>query len=83
MIFLIFTEECLLEAAEEIEQHQASVWINPTLKNNSTTEALSKKGCAISILLDEIDANNEKAVMQALTHVESQTTDTEIYVELS
>ncbi len=81
MLFIIFTAEGLQEAQQEILNHQAELWLNPGLKNESDLELFKQAGIAVNALPEETDAANEKAVMAALAHVESQSRDKEIFVE--
>lgn len=81
MLFIIFTAEGLAEAESEILQHKAALWLNPSVKLASDLAVFEKQAISIHVLPDEIDGNNEKAVLSALSYVESNTTDKEIFVE--
>ncbi|SFK19807.1 hypothetical protein [Methylophaga sulfidovorans] len=81
MIFLIFTSEGLLEAAPEIQTEKASVWLNPDLKNHIELPNLAAAGCDYYFLPEHADPASEKSVINALSHVEKNSRDNEIYVE--
>jgi hypothetical protein len=81
MIYVIFTEEGLNSAVDEIVQDAASVWINPALSESKPKNDLSNKGISVHLLPQQTDPANEKAVVKAVEHVESQSTDKEILVE--
>ena len=81
MLFLIFTAEGLSEAQADILSHKADLWLNPGLKQQSDLSLFEQAGVNIHYLPDEVDANSEKAVLAALTHVEKHTSDPAIFVE--
>ncbi|GLP99861.1 hypothetical protein GCM10007891_17150 [Methylophaga thalassica] len=81
MIFLIFTTEGLAEAAAEIKAEKATLWLNPGLQENDKLSGFIAAGCDCYFLPEQVDAGNEKAVLNALSHVEKNSRDNEIYVE--
>ncbi len=81
MLFIIFTAEGLAEAQQDVLSNKAELWLNPGLKKQSDLAVFEKAGIAVHVLPEDIDAANEKAVMTALSHVESQSRDKEIFVE--
>lgn len=81
MLFIIFTAEGLQQAQQEVLQNKAELWLNPSLKNESDLKLFDQAAIAVHVLPEETDAANEKAVMAALAHVESQSRDKEIFVE--
>lgn len=81
MLFLIFTEEGLNEAADEVLQNKAELWLNPSLKQESDLSRFEQAGIEIQWLPEKVDANNEKAVLSALSFVEKHSNDKAIFVE--
>lgn len=81
MLFIIFTAEGLEQAQQEVLSNKAELWLNPALKKQSDLTVFETAGIVVHTLPEDIDAANEKAVMTALTHVESQSRDKEIFVE--
>lgn len=81
MLFIIFTAEALAEAESEILEHKADLWLNPSVKLAADLTMFQDQAISIQVLPNEIDGNNEKAVLTALSYVESNTTDKEIFVE--
>lgn len=81
MIFVIFTEEGLAEAEAEVITEKATLWLNPSLVEESDLSRLKAADIAIHGLPEQVDNINEKAVMAALMHVESHSPKTEILVE--
>ena len=81
MLFIIFTAEGLDQAQQEAISNKAELWLNPGLKKQSDLSVFEQAGLRIHVLPEDIDAANEKAVMNALAHVESLSRDKEIFVE--
>lgn len=81
MLFIIFTADGLSEAQDEVLENKAELWLNPALKKQSDLSVFEQAGIAVHALPDEIDANNEKAVLGALAFVEQNSQDKEILVE--
>ncbi len=81
MIFLIFTAQGLAEATSEIQAETATVWLNPDLKETSELANLIEAGCECYFLPEQADPASEKSVINALSHVEKNSRDNEIYVE--
>lgn len=81
MLFIIFTAEGLNEAKSQVLEEKAALWLNPGLKDEADLSALTSAGIQIEFLPDEVDANNEKAVLAALTHVEKNSPKTQIFIE--
>lgn len=81
MLFIIFTVEGLNEAKPQVLEEKAALWLNPGLKDEADLSALTSAGIQIEFLPDEVDANNEKAVLAALTHVEKNSPKTQIFIE--
>lgn len=81
MIFVIFTEDGLAQAETEVITEKATLWLNPSLIEESDLSRLKAADIAIHALPEQVDNINEKAVMAALNHVESQSPKTEILVE--
>lgn len=81
MLFIIITDDGLNEAAEEILENKATLWLNPALKNESDLSRFEQAGIEIQWLPEEVNANNEKAVLNALSFVEKHTNDKAIFVE--
>ncbi len=81
MIFVIFTKDGLAQAETEVITEKATLWLNPSLIEESDLSRLKAADIAIHALPEQVDNINEKAVMAALNHVESQSPKTEILVE--
>jgi len=81
MIFLIFTAEGLAEAETEILAENATLWLNPSLLEESDLTHLQAAGIEIHGLPEQVDTINEKTVMAALNYVETNSPKTEIFVE--
>ncbi|WP_438970786.1 hypothetical protein [Methylophaga sp.] len=81
MIFMIFTEEGLREAETEILSQKATLWLNPSLHEESDLTVFNAAGIDIHVLPEQVDTINEKTVMSVLTHVEKVSPKTEIFVE--
>lgn len=81
MIFVIFTAEGLEEVRQQALEEKAVLWLNPALITGSDLTELVSAGIQIHPLPDDVDGSNEKAVLAALNHVESQSPKTEIFVE--
>jgi len=81
MIFLIFTDEGLAQAEAEILTEKATLWLNPSLIEESDLSKLQAAGITIHVLPEQIETINEKSVMSALSHVENNSPKTEIFVE--
>lgn len=81
MIFLIFTEDGLLEAQADVLAEKATLWLNPSLLEAADLTQLKQAGIDIHALPEQVDIINEKTVMAALTYVESNSPKTEILVE--
>jgi hypothetical protein len=82
MLYIIFTDEGLAEASQQVREEKAGLWLNPGLKNASQISALEQAGIEIHYLPEQVDANNDKAVLAAMNHVEQQCPKTPIYIEL-
>lgn len=81
MLFIIFTADGLAEAKAEVLKQKANLWLNPGLKQQSDLTVFENAGIEVRSLPDEVDADNEKAVLTALTFVEQHSKDKEIFVE--
>ena len=81
MIYLIFTEEGLTQAIEDIIADKATLWLNPDLLSEQQYAQLVNAKISINILDEAADPSNEKSVVKALEHVESITGSTDILVE--
>lgn len=81
MLFVIFTAEGLAEAKQQILSEKAGLWLNPDLENESDVSDLQTAGISIHLLPEQVDANKEKAVLAALTHVEKNSPKTDIFIE--
>lgn len=81
MLFLIVTSEGLDEATPDILENKAELWLNPGLKEQCDLSRFEQAGINIQWLPELIDADDEKAVLGALSFVEKQSNDNAIFVE--
>lgn len=81
MIFVIFTEEGLLQAKADILAEKATLWLNPSLLEESDLTGFQEAGIEIHGLPEQVDTMNEKTVMAAVTHIENISPKTDILVE--
>lgn len=81
MLYLIITQEGLDEASVDILENKATLWLNPKLREESDLSRYEQAGIEIQWLPYPINADNEKAVLDALSFVEKHSTDKAIFVE--
>jgi hypothetical protein len=81
MLFIIFTQEGLDEASADILENKASLWLNPALKQESDLSRYEQAGIEIQWLPYAINANDDKAVLGALSFVEKHSSDKAIFIE--
>lgn len=81
MLFIIITQDGLTEATSEILENKAGLWLNPALKQESDLSQFEQAGIEIQWLPYAINADNEKAVLDALSFVEKHSNDKAIFVE--
>jgi dTDP-D-glucose 4,6-dehydratase len=81
MIYLIFTQEGLAEAIDDIIADKATLWLNPDVLSEQQYAQLVNAKISINILQEAANPSNEKSVIQALEYVESATGNTDILVE--
>lgn len=81
MIYLIFTSEGFVEAKNDILERKAGLWINNALLSAEQLAELNAHDISISFLPNLIDASNEKAIIEALDYVETQSPEEDILVE--
>jgi len=81
MVYLIFTQEGLAQAFDDIINDKAILWLNPDLLSDQQYAQLVNAKISINVLDEAIDPSNEKAVVIALEHVEKITGNNDILVE--
>ncbi len=81
MIYLIFTEEGLAQALEDIIRDQAILWMNPDLLSEEQYAQLVNAKISINVLEEVVEPSNEKSVVNAIEHVEKVTGNNDILVE--
>lgn len=82
MIFLVFTQAGLAEIQATACEQQATIWHNPELLSAAQQQSLNQHGVSLNPLTEFVDVSDDKAVYQALQHVEKHSHDTEIYIEM-
>jgi hypothetical protein len=80
MILIIFTPEGLQQMQQEALNEQATLWVNPSLMEDDSCQQLAET-LTVHRLPEEVNANKEKAVIGALTHVEKNSQDPDILIE--
>lgn len=83
MIFLVFTQAGLTEIQTTACEQRATIWHNPDLLSETQQESLNQQGVTLNSLTESVDVTDDKAVYQALQHIEKHTQDTEIYIEMA
>lgn len=81
MLFIIFTEEGIQEAEQDILSEQAELWVNPDLIDADCLNRFKTHNIVINALPEQVDATREKSVLAALAYVEKQAPGKEILIE--
>lgn len=72
MVYLIFTAEGLADVIEDILASGAACWLNPPLMSSTHASRLAEAGIELHALPETVVAGNDKAMLAAFEHVESQ-----------
>jgi hypothetical protein len=81
MIYLIFSQAGFEDAKQSVFENNATLWVNNDSLTDTQLAGLLAAGIVVNTFKKPVDPTNEKQIIAAIESIETESPDTELFVE--